>query len=223
MIIKGDCRTIVPTLGLFDLIIADPPYGCTPMKWDVVCVGWSEVMAAALKPSGSLWVFGSMRNVPLLFKEFASWKFAQEIVWEKHNCSGPVTQRRFARVHEFVLQFYRGAWHDVFAIQQTTHGHARKAATRKNTSPTTGRFSPSHYDSTSRIARSVQKVRSAHGSATHPTEQPEDLLRLLIEYSCPPDGRVLDPFAGSGSTLRAAGNREAVGVERFPPKADEGE
>ncbi|AKQ66512.1 Adenine-specific methyltransferase [Myxococcus hansupus] len=49
----------------------------------------------------------------------------------------------------------------------------------------------------------------------HPTEKPVSLLRLLIERSCPAGGLVLDPFAGSGSTLVAAQQlgRRAVGVE----------
>ena len=47
----------------------------------------------------------------------------------------------------------------------------------------------------------------------HPTPKPLGVMRSLIEY-CPP-GVVVDPFAGSGSTLRAAKDlgRQAIGVE----------
>ena len=38
----------------------------------------------------------------------------------------------------------------------------------------------------------------------HPTQKPVELLRRLLRQSCPPGGIVLDPFAGSGSTLLAA-------------------
>jgi site-specific DNA-methyltransferase (adenine-specific) len=62
---------------------------------------------------------------------------------------------------------------------------------------------------------SVLPVRSMHGSAIHPTEKPVGILAPLIRYACPPGGLVLDPFAGSGSTLDAArsSGRKAVGIE----------
>ena len=49
----------------------------------------------------------------------------------------------------------------------------------------------------------------------HPCEKPESLLRHMISASTRPGQTVLDPFAGSGSTLVAARNlgRRAVGVE----------
>jgi len=49
----------------------------------------------------------------------------------------------------------------------------------------------------------------------HPTEKPTPLLRRLIEQSTQPGELVIDPFAGSGSTLVAAleCNRKAWGCE----------
>ncbi|WP_280246003.1 DNA-methyltransferase [Nocardia abscessus] len=57
-------------------------------------------------------------------------------------------------------------------------------------------------------------VRSIRGG-THPTEKPEPLLRTLLSVVAPPGGVVLDPFAGSGSTLTAARSlgMRAVGIE----------
>jgi site-specific DNA-methyltransferase (adenine-specific) len=39
---------------------------------------------------------------------------------------------------------------------------------------------------------------------THPTVKPTDLMRYLCRLVTPPGGIVLDPFAGSGSTGKAA-------------------
>lgn len=50
----------------------------------------------------------------------------------------------------------------------------------------------------------------------HPTVKPTDLMAWLVRLVTPPGGTVLDPFAGSGSTLVAA-RREGfgfIGIER---------
>jgi site-specific DNA-methyltransferase (adenine-specific) len=67
-------------------------------------------------------------------------------------------------------------------------------------------------------AKASRADRNAGGMAenTHPTVKPTDLMRWLVRLVTPPGGIVLDPFAGSGTTLvaaRAEGVR-AVGIER---------
>jgi DNA modification methylase len=49
----------------------------------------------------------------------------------------------------------------------------------------------------------------------HPTEKPTELLRDLIKLSSMPGNLVLDPFCGSGSTIRAAKEtgRQGLGIE----------
>jgi DNA modification methylase len=56
----------------------------------------------------------------------------------------------------------------------------------------------------------------------HPTPKPADLFRYLIANSCPPGGRVLDPFGGSGTTLVAAelDGRTAYLMELDPAYVD---
>lgn len=58
---------------------------------------------------------------------------------------------------------------------------------------------------------SVRLVRN-----THPTVKPLTLMRWLTRLVCPPDGTVLDPFTGSGSTGAACvlEGRRFVGIER---------
>ena len=50
----------------------------------------------------------------------------------------------------------------------------------------------------------------------HPCEKPAPLLRHMIETSTRPGALILDPFAGSGSTLEvaAAAGRNAIGIEK---------
>ena len=49
----------------------------------------------------------------------------------------------------------------------------------------------------------------------HPVEKPRELLAALVRATCPKGGLVLDPFAGSGTTLEAAVMEgcEAIGIE----------
>lgn len=62
-------------------------------------------------------------------------------------------------------------------------------------------------------AKPSQEERGAFNK--HPTVKPVDLLQYLIRLVTPPGGRVLDPFAGSGTTCLAAMrlNMESVGVD----------
>ena len=50
----------------------------------------------------------------------------------------------------------------------------------------------------------------------HPTVKPVALMEWLVELITPPGGTVLDPFAGSGTTLQAALNKgfQPIGIEQ---------
>ena len=58
---------------------------------------------------------------------------------------------------------------------------------------------------------------AAGEGGAHPTQKPVRLLRALIELTTRPGHRVLDPFAGSGSTLVAAQALDLayLGIERY--------
>ena len=54
------------------------------------------------------------------------------------------------------------------------------------------------------IVNLSKRKTSYTGNKLHPTQKPTAALAPLIATFCPPGGVVLDPFAGSGSTLAAA-------------------
>ena len=213
----GDNRDVLPLLPKVDLVLTDPPYGQTSLRWDQWVGGWLAAVAPLILPSGSLWCYGSLRMFMEHAAEFSDWKLAQDIVWEKQNGTN-LHADRFRRVHEQLAHFYRGQWAEVYKCVQTTPDAVAKAVRRKTKPIHIGRISEGHYvsrDGGPRIMRSVRQVRNCHGCARHPTEKPSALIGPVIEYSSPPGAVVLVPFAGSGSELAAARalGRKAIGIE----------
>lgn len=69
-----------------------------------------------------------------------------------------------------------------------------------------------HY----RMKSATGKERTTKRVNIHPTVKPIDLMRYLCRLITPPDGTILDPFAGSGSTGCAAALEgfKFIGIER---------
>jgi site-specific DNA-methyltransferase (adenine-specific) len=61
------------------------------------------------------------------------------------------------------------------------------------------------------VAKASAKERPKVDGVAHPTVKPLALMQWLLRLVTPPDGLVLDPFAGSGTTIEAA-LREGFGV-----------
>ena len=205
-------------VGLFN-----PPYAETSLSWDRWPGGWLDM---AMGIARSMWCFGSLRMYLDRGAEFkaAGWKLSQDVIWEKHNGSG-FHDDRFKRVHEQPTHWYRGTWGSVYhaAPRVAYAGPSRGGAINRGTTPHTGsRGAKGWVDDSTRLERSVLRVHSVHGHAIHPTEKPAGILDPLIAYACPPGGLVVDPFAGSGSTLDAArcSGRRAIGVELHEPYAE---
>ena len=64
----------------------------------------------------------------------------------------------------------------------------------------------------------VTPVQQVTGRNVHPTVKPIDLMRWLIRLVTPPNGTVLDPFLGSGTTGIAAHleAKDFIGIELSP-------
>ena len=214
---QGDCLGLLDRLGRVDAIVTDPPYGDTSLGWDrAPDPVWLDLAADV---TDTLWCFGSLRfhleQAPAF--RAAGWKYAQEVVWEKHNGSGFAADR-FKRVHELAVHWYRGDWAAQHRDVPVTLDATPRQVRRKTRPTHTGDIGESSYvseDGGPRLMRSVLQVRSEHGRAVHPTQKPLGILRPLLTYSVPAGGIVLDPFAGSGSTLLAAREqgKRAIGIE----------
>lgn len=65
----------------------------------------------------------------------------------------------------------------------------------------------------------AQRQKKPEVRNPHPTVKPLELMRWLVRLLCPPDGLVLDPTVGSGTTGAAAvlEGRRFLGIELEPP------
>ena len=74
-----------------------------------------------------------------------------------------------------------------------------------------GELAWTSYD---KVLKMFEKCNKMPGKE-HPTEKPPELLRWCIDYAKDNPQTILDPFMGSGTTLRAAKDlgRKAIGIE----------
>lgn len=234
----GDCREVLPALGVqADLIVADPPYGETTLAWDRWPEGWLAIAAATAK---SMWCWLPLRQFatkPFRGLEFADagWRLSHDaeaswdhIVWDKEQASSFVADR-FRRVHEPVHHWYHGSWAEVYhdtprephTGPASRHGHHGFGARTAHTGAIADRV---WVDDGTRLMKSVISARRPIRGSIHRTEKPVEVLAPLISYGCPPGGLVIDPFAGSCSTLAAAHQlgARAVGIEANEQYAEAG-
>lgn len=203
-----------------DVMVADPPYGETNLSWDRWPDGWPQWVADQTELR-QMWCFGSTRMFLDHCDDFTAWRLAQDVVWSKPRGRG-VMNDRFNRSHELVLHWYRGPWGDLpltpprvpksvaWTVKATRNGNADDGTKVRPMG------AGSYVDDGTRLMLTVIAGDPGDARQTlHPTQKPLEVLVPLVRYSCPLGGTVLDPFMGSGSTLRAAkdAGRRAIGIE----------
>ena len=101
------------------------------------------------------------------------------------------------------------AYGEYGTLDDTTRGH--------NDSGGASRFFPVFKYQAKAPKKERPVIEREDGSKIqHPTVKPLALLEWLVELITPPGGVVLDPFAGSGTTLQAAINKgfQPIGIEQ---------
>lgn len=215
----GDCREVLPGLGVVDLVLTDPPYG---KGYHDGGVGESPLGATArggrigprreIRTDGKNWapIKGDAKPdttiVPplaCLTKEggavylFSQWMVAE--TWRQAMRDAGLRVRNqivWVKPHHGAgdLQTCYGPRHEVVLFG--AHGRHLLRGRREGDVW-------------------VQPGGSVRANRWHPTEKPEGLCRWLIGKSSDAGDLVLDPFAGSGTTLLAAKEmgRRAIGIE----------
>ncbi|WP_322030212.1 site-specific DNA-methyltransferase [Paraburkholderia sp. J76] len=209
-----------------DLIVADPPYGLgkdygndSDMRSGENFLAWTyewlDLAIPKLKPTGSLYVFCTWQYAPEIFVYLKSkLTMINEIVWDRRVPSMGGTTRRFTSVHDNIGFFAvsKDYYFDLDPVRIPYDAVTKKARSRKL-------FEGSKWLELGYNPKDVWSVSRLHRQhaerVDHPTQKPLEIVERMVLASCPPGGRVLDPFMGSGTTAVACARqqREFVGYE----------
>ncbi len=219
-LIQGDALLELPNLASqsFDVIIADPPYNLGKDygnnrdnkgfdDYMSFSRNWLGEAYRLLKPHGTLYVFMGFRFIAYLYRIlerelgmfFNSW-----IVW--HYTQGIGKIKGFSPRHDDILMFTKSK-DFVFNLDavRVPQKYYRKRNNMRGANPgDVWEYSHVHYCNANRQA--------------HPTQKPEGLIERMVLTSSNPGESVLDPFSGSGTTLRVCQqlHRMCTGIELNP-------
>ena len=156
------------------------------------------------------------------------WWLRQDIIWHKPNPMPESVRDRCTKAHEYLFLLTKSEryYYDAEAIKEPSvaPGHrayqavGTKDAAARNTKLMATRIAGSCGSLDTRNKRSVWTVTTKPYSGAHFAVMPSDLVEPCIKAGCPEGGTVLDPFAGSGTTLAVAAEqgRNAIGCELNP-------
>lgn len=166
------------------------------------------------------------------------WLLRQDIIWHKPNPMPESVSDRCTKAHEYIFLLAKTAqyYYDATAVREPCSEDMQRRAAAGHTRGARGKLDASRGDATSlrgeharvidvssgRNRRSVWTVAQRPYKGAHFATFPADLIDPCIRAGSPQDGVVLDPFAGSGTTLALAKmlGRSAIGCEINPQYAD---
>ena len=223
----GDNAEVLATFpdACIDLVVTSPPYDDLRTygghSWDFPAV--ARELTRVLKQGGVIvWVVGdatvkgsetltSMKQA-IHFKDVCGLRVHDTMIYEKNSPTFPAKAEgsRYTQIWEYVFVISKGkpvCSRLICDKKNRWAGHKDWSGKLKKPVP--------EYSPRTNIWKYVTSMGDAGG---HPAPFPESLVRdHIISWSNPGDV-VLDPFAGSGTTLKVAKEyrRQYVGIEINP-------
>jgi site-specific DNA-methyltransferase (adenine-specific) len=197
-IYHGDCRDILPRLS-FDVIVTDPPYGIDQHRTGTSLLGGAQPNETTAEYNRTHGNPRPRTHRPIMGDDQPfdpSWLTATGV---------PLAL--FGANHYASRLPEGGSW----------HVWDKREHLASNVMADLEMWWTSYPSGPSRIYRHMwlgYMRRSEQGQFDHPTRKPLSLMTYLMSDRLPA-GVVLDPYMGSGTTLRAAKDlgRSAIGIE----------
>ena len=229
-LILGDWFNICDNIGKesIDLILTDLPYGILESQnWDkkLDLAELEKTLDMVLKPNGQFITFCNQCLFQRLLAEFTVFKQRSLHIWHK---TSPMPINEFMPLpdYEFIVVFKKinaKTSSLVWNPNRMARGGQPYINKSKILKSPTRRHKKNEILINESGERWIHTIIEAPNKpnmkyserTTHPTQKPELLLRQLIRGYSNPGQLILDPFAGSASTLISAykEKRRSIGVE----------
>lgn len=161
------------------------------------------------------------------------WWLRQDIIWSKGNPMPESVGDRCTRSHEYIFMLTKSAryYYDAEAIKEsavstdtkkwTDGGRDRQRGHSRRHAGFNGRYAENIEKNgvpATRNRRSVWPINARPFTGAHFATFPPEIPELCIKAGSRPDDTILDPFAGSGTTLEVAKRlgRNYIGIELNP-------
>lgn len=160
------------------------------------------------------------------------WWLRSDIIWHKPNPMPESVTDRPTKAHEYLFLLTKAEryYYDAQAIAEDSLNAGKLVMNNNGKNGQMGKYGQTREGflkeegvlvAATRNRRSVWTVATEPTPYAHFATMPTALVEPCILAGCPVGGTVLDPFAGSGTTLRVAVNlgRNALGIELNPEYA----
>lgn len=224
--LNEDMFSVMPRIAekSVHLIFADLPYNQTACAFDKNIIDLEKMwiqFKRILKPNGQVVFTTTTKFGVKLINSNPKW-FRSDLVWKKGEsvCGFLSAKKAVMRNHEMIYIFHSPT--KVKDLKWTYNPQMGKGVpyNRPNrkckVNDTYGiELTGSLTNTGIRYPKSVINIVNGNRGSIHPTQKPVELLEWLIKTYSNEGDLVLDPCAGSGSTLLACRNtgRKYIGVE----------